>query len=205
LVISFFGGVAELIQLIGELFSGGERGRLHLHEKDDTGRAVSDPAKSRARRHGLPSPLSYRQSKSDRSGRRREAAAKSGACIRQGAGADDDSETSPRAVIDGAVMVRAVMAWAVRRKNSRFTSARSSGRGQSKAFRRGLKTIDHSGLSDSNSMRTASRRRRLMRLRATAFPRAFGVVKPTWGPAAAALSGKAKAANNEQLWRVPRS
>src|SRR5947208_2329375 len=68
------------------------------------------------------------------------------------------------------------------RWNRRLTSARSSGNGQSKLLRRGLKTIDHSGLRNSSFKRTASRRRRRMRLRTTALPRARGVVKPTLWP-----------------------
>jgi hypothetical protein len=41
-----------------------------------------------------------------------------------------------------------------------------------------LKTMDHWGFNRSSCRRTASRRRRLIRLRTTAVPRARGVVNP---------------------------
>src|SRR6185312_2148281 len=64
----------------------------------------------------------------------------------------------------------------------RRTSVRSSVNGHFSALRRGLKTIDHSELNCDSSSRTASRMRRLMRLRMTALPSARGVVNPTRGP-----------------------
>ena len=39
--------------------------------------------------------------------------------------------------------------------------------------------MDHSGLNAASSSRTASRSRRLIRFRTTAFPKALGVVNPT--------------------------
>jgi hypothetical protein len=62
--------------------------------------------------------------------------------------------------------------------------------------------MDHSGLNASNSSRTASRMRRLIRLRTTALPSPLGVVKPTRGPVGTAVdsakpvSGKLKAAKS---------
>jgi hypothetical protein len=75
-----------------------------------------------------------------------------------------------------------------------FTSACRSVNTQSSTFRRGLKTIDHSELSAASSSRTASRSRRLIRLRTTALPRARGAVKPTRGPGGRAGSGRLKTA-----------
>jgi hypothetical protein len=87
-------------------------------------------------------------------------------------------------------------------------------------LRRGLNTIDHSGFNCDSSSRTASRMRRLIRLRTTALPRARGVVKPTRGPATLPLeshttaslraacalaSHKTKAAKYGHVWRVPLS
>ena len=68
------------------------------------------------------------------------------------------------------------------RKKRRRTSACSSLNKQSRVVRRGLKTMDHSGLSWASSRRAASRIRRRIRLRTTALPSARGVVKPTRGP-----------------------
>src|SRR5579863_3882764 len=55
----------------------------------------------------------------------------------------------------------------LQRRKSFSTSVRSSAMGASKALRRGLKTMDHCGLSLSRWSRTTSRSRRRMRLRTT--------------------------------------
>src|SRR5579883_3367827 len=69
----------------------------------------------------------------------------------------------------------------LQRANRRDTSRTISGRGASEALRRGLITIDHLGFSPSRHDLTASRKRRLMRFRTTAFPMARGTVKPMRG------------------------
>jgi hypothetical protein len=88
------------------------------------------------------------------------------------------------------------------RMNRRLTSAWSSGNVQSSTLRRGLKTIDHSGLRFARSRRTASRTRRLTRLRLTALPSALGVVNPTRGRVCAE-SATQKAAKRGHVKRVP--
>ena len=74
----------------------------------------------------------------------------------------------------------------------------------SSALRRGLMTMDHWGFNRSRDRRTASRTRRLMRLRTTAFPSARGVVKPICGPSGS-VSRTQKAANRDPEIRVPLS
>ncbi len=70
------------------------------------------------------------------------------------------------------------------RRNMRSTSFSSSVKGADITERRGLITMDHCGLNWWSLLRTASRTRRLMRLRTTALPSARGTVKPIRGPAA---------------------
>jgi hypothetical protein len=91
------------------------------------------------------------------------------------------------------------------RANRRRTSVCRSVNMQSSVLRRGLNTIDHSGFRESSSSRTASRIRRLIRLRTTAFPRARGVVNPTRGPATASRSARQKAAKKGLVYRDPLS
>jgi len=97
----------------------------------------------------------------------------------------------------------------LQRKKRRSTSLCSSGSGALRAFNRGLMTMDHWGFSRSRAKRTASRNRRLMRLRTTAGPRARGTVKPMRGPEQASPlpspSGKQKAVNRGLANREPRS
>jgi hypothetical protein len=80
-------------------------------------------------------------------------------------------------------------------RNSFWISCSISGYVHSRAFRRGLITIDHRGFNPARCCRTASRTRRLMRFRTTALPRARGVVNPMCGPLAA-CSHTQKAVNN---------
>ena len=79
--------------------------------------------------------------------------------------------------------------------NSFETARAISGRGVSKALRRGLITIDHWGFSPSRHDLTASRKRRLMRFRTTALPMARGTVKPMCGQSCSRCR-RQKAANN---------
>jgi hypothetical protein len=93
-------------------------------------------------------------------------------------------------------------------RNRRSTSLAICGKGASRAFRRGLMTMEHCGFSRSRPERTASRKRRLRRFRTTADPSARGTVKPIRGPGR--LSGPSssrtqKAANRGLENRVPRS
>jgi hypothetical protein len=106
--------------------------------------------------------------------------------------AEGEDEASPDTSVEPEVSVEAaVRAHLIKR---RLTSVCSSVKRQSRTFRRGLNTIDHSGLSDASSSRTASRIRRLMRLRTTALPSAFGAVKPTRGPLPCTGAARRKAA-----------
>lgn len=68
------------------------------------------------------------------------------------------------------------------RRTNRSISHSSSANGQSSAFRRGLRTIHHSGLSSSTRHRIASRTRRRIRFRTTALPSPRGVVNPMRAP-----------------------
>lgn len=61
---------------------------------------------------------------------------------------------------------------------TRFSSQQRSVNPASSTLRRGLKTIIQLSGSVASSCRTASRMRRLIRLRTTDFPSARGVVKP---------------------------
>ncbi len=78
------------------------------------------------------------------------------------------------------------------RKKRRCTSACSSLNKQSRALRRGLKTIDHSGLSWASSRRAASRTRRRIRFRTTAVPERprRRRNRPVWGQGNPASTGK---------------
>jgi hypothetical protein len=67
-----------------------------------------------------------------------------------------------------------------------------------------LMTMDHWGFNRSSCRRTASRTRRLIRLRTTAFPRARGVVNPICGPSGS-VSRTQKAAKRDPEKRVPLS
>jgi hypothetical protein len=67
-----------------------------------------------------------------------------------------------------------------------------------------LMTMDHWGFSRSRCRRTASRTRRLIRLRTTALPRARGVVNPICGPSGS-VSRTQNAANRDPEKRVPLS
>jgi hypothetical protein len=90
----------------------------------------------------------------------------------------------------------------LQRRNRRSTSRCSSCVEASNALRRGLMTMDHWGFNRSRWKRTASRTRRLIRLRTTAFPRARGVVNPMCGPSGS-VSRTQKAANRDPEKRVP--
>src|ERR1700722_12172340 len=82
---SFFGGVGELI-----LFQHGTTsavpGPNRPHEKGGSAQAVSGPARFRGRLRVFRSLRAYIESRSDRTGRRRAAAGRSGVCTRAGAG-----------------------------------------------------------------------------------------------------------------------
>jgi hypothetical protein len=97
----------------------------------------------------------------------------------------------------------------LQRWKRRSTSRCSSGKGALRAFNRGLMTMDHCGFSRSNVKRTASRNRRLMRLRMTAGPSARGTVRPMRGPEQVSRrsnpSRKQKAVNKGLDTREPRS
>jgi hypothetical protein len=82
--------------------------------------------------------------------------------------------------------------WALeeRKENSFAISDWSSGNGISREDRRGLMTTFHGLLSLSNWSRTASRNRRLTRLRTFARPSARGVVKPILGPGLSGLPSR---------------
>ena len=137
-------------------------GRSRPHERDDISPAAWFPSKRRARRRASRRLRSYIPSRSDRSGMPRAAAARCNACI-----------TAEAAITNHCTVERDVQ-----------FPAPVPGTGASIALRRGLKTIDHSGLNCSRCRRTASRTRRLIRLRTTALPSARGVVKPILGPPA---------------------
>jgi hypothetical protein len=72
-----------------------------------------------------------------------------------------------------------------------------------------LMTMDHCGFSRSRVKRTASRNRRLMRLRTTAEPSARGTVRPMRGPEhtprLSSPSRTQKAVNRGPENREPRS
>ena len=97
----------------------------------------------------------------------------------------------------------------LQRRKRRSTSRCRSGRGAWRAFNRGLMTMDHCGFSRSRVKRTASRNRRLIRLRTTAGPRARGTVRPMRGPEQVSRlsspSRKQKAVNKGPTNREPRS
>ena len=90
----------------------------------------------------------------------------------------------------------------LQRRKRRSTSSCNSGNGACKALGRGLMTMDHCGLSRARERRTASRSRRLIRLRATALPRARETVKPIRGPLPSG-SRTQKAAKNGHENRLP--
>lgn len=90
------------------------------------------------------------------------------------------------------------------RRKSFMTSCCRVGKGQSMDERRGLITMDHGEPSWPSPRRTASRKRRLMRLRTTAGPSARGTVKPMRGPAESG-SSKQNAAKKGPATREPRS
>ena len=90
----------------------------------------------------------------------------------------------------------------MQRRKRRSTSSCNSGNGACKALGRGLMTMDHCGLSRARERRTASRSRRLIRLRATALPRARETVKPIRGPLPSG-SRTQKAAKNGHENRLP--
>jgi hypothetical protein len=90
----------------------------------------------------------------------------------------------------------------LQRRKSFSTSRNSSGIGASSAFRRGLMTMDHCGFNRSSRCRTASRKRRRIRLRVTALPIARGRVKPMRGPSDSA-SRTRNAANRGQAYFAP--
>jgi hypothetical protein len=92
----------------------------------------------------------------------------------------------------------------LQRRKRRSTSRCKSATGASSALRRGLKTIDHRGFNRSRCRRTASRTRRLMRLRTTDLPSARGVVNPMCGPSGSG-SQTQKAAKRDPEKRVPLS
>jgi len=100
----------------------------------------------------------------------------------------------------------------LQRAKRRRTSVCKSVNWQSRVLRRGLNTIDHSEFRESSSSRTASRMRRRIRFRTTAFPSARGVVKPIRGPgngfvfstcSLEHLPARQNAAKSEQVNRVP--
>ena len=93
---------------------------------------------------------------------------------------------------------------ALHRKKRRSISRRSSVNGTFSDLRRGLMTIDHCGFSQSRCWRTASRMRRRMRLRTTAFPIARGRVKPIRGVSLSATR-RQKAAKSGPGCRTPSS
>jgi hypothetical protein len=75
------------------------------------------------------------------------------------------------------------------------------------ALRRGLMTMSHLGPAAESAKRTASRTRRRMRLRTTAFPIARGTVKPTRGPGgrSGSVFSRQNAANRGPVNREPPS
>ncbi len=79
-----------------------------------------------------------------------------------------------------------------------------SAKGASRAARRGLRTMSHTGSSSPRCSRNASRKRRLILFRTTLPPIALGTVRPNRGPDLSP-SGRAKqkAANNGPETRVP--
>ena len=79
--------------------------------------------------------------------------------------------------------------------------------GAAAALRRGLMTISQRGPAAARARRTASRTRRRMRLRTTAFPIARGTVKPIRGPGgrSGSVFSRQKAANRGLVKRRPPS
>jgi hypothetical protein len=80
-------------------------------------------------------------------------------------------------------------------------------KGAAAALGRGLITISHWGPAAERASRTASRTRRRMRLRTTAFPIARGTVKPIRGPGgrSGSVFSRQKAANRGPVNRRPPS
>jgi len=90
----------------------------------------------------------------------------------------------------------------LQRRNSFSTSRNRSGIGASSDLRRGLMTMDHCGFNRSMYWRTASRKRRRIRLRVTALPTARVTVKPILGPTGS-TSRTENAANRGQAYFAP--
>jgi hypothetical protein len=76
------------------------------------------------------------------------------------------------------------------RRRARATSPKSSAKGAVKTLLRGLKTMSTGPSQAAGDSRTASRIRRLIRLRATAPPSTLPTVNPTRGSVPAASSGR---------------
>lgn len=89
------------------------------------------------------------------------------------------------------------------RSNSRRTSVSRVRNSIESRGLRGLNTMSHTGGRPARFSRTASRIRRFMRLRTTAFPIARGTVKPTRGPSSRDSCRRQNAANKGQECRKP--
>jgi hypothetical protein len=85
------------------------------------------------------------------------------------------------------------------------TSLRNSSNGASTTVLRGFRTTSHRPPTAASSARQASRIRRLMRFRRTAFPTARGTVKPTRAPVGRPGSAVSRqnAVNKRVLNRIP--
>src|SRR6202789_4024645 len=88
--------------------------------------------------------------------------------------------------------LRSQAAWVAREMIA--TSRLSWAKSRSRTERRGWRMTSTGEVSSGSAARTASRRRRLMRLRSTALPSALGTVRPMRGPEVAERLSAGRAA-----------
>lgn len=87
--------------------------------------------------------------------------------------------------------------YGLHRRKTRSTSLSRNDCGTVRAERRRFQTIFHPGLNSAKRWRIVSRRRRFIRLRSVALPKALGVVKPTLEPSKGSGFFQQKATKHE--------